>query len=112
MRLLDRLSLVDMHRDASLVSLEQRRKLQLLGLMYIYKNCRNVERIFPRNTRQGERYHFRTDNYQSGKYKSSPYFKGTLSWDSLAVDVITQPTLLEFKRIIKRHFSPFNETLL
>ena len=111
-RLLDRLTLVDMHRDASLVSLEQRRKLQLLGLMYIYKNCRNVERIFPRNTRQGERYHFRTDNYQSGKYKSSPYFKGTLLWDSLAVDVITQPTLLEFKRTIKIHFSPFNETLL
>ena len=74
-RLLDRWSLVDMHCEASLVSLEQRRTVQLLGLMYVYKDFANVERIFARNTRQGNRYNFRTENYQSGKYKSSPYFK-------------------------------------
>ena len=77
-RLLDRMSLVDIHREACLVSLEQRRKTQIVGLMYIYKNCCNVERVLARNTRQGNRYHFITDAYQSGKYKGSPYFKGTL----------------------------------
>ena len=35
------------------------------------------------------RYHFITDNYQSVKYKSIPYFKGTLLWNSLADDVIS-----------------------
>ena len=40
--LMDRMSLVDMHREAFLVSLEQRRIVQLLGfmyLMYMYKFC-------------------------------------------------------------------------
>ena len=111
-RLLDRLSLVDMHREASLVSLEQRRKCQLLCLMYIYKNCRNVQRVFRRQTRQGNRYHFITDAFQSGKYKGSPYFKGTILWDSLPADVILLSTLNEFKARIKRIFAPFNESLM
>ena len=50
-RLLDQWSLVDIHREASLVSLEQRRPVQLLGLMYVYKGFSNVERVFARNTR-------------------------------------------------------------
>ena len=57
-RLIDRLSLVDMHREASLVSLDQRRQIQLLGLMYIYRNFGNVERVFARNTRQAHRFNF------------------------------------------------------
>ena len=111
-RLLDRLSLVDLHREACLVSLEQRRKSQLLGLMYVYKNGHNVERIFARNTCQRDRYHFITDTYQSGKYQNSPYFKGTVLWDSLPADIILLPTLIEFKTKIKRLFSPFNGLLI
>ena len=67
-RLLDRMSLVNMHRESNLVSLDQRRYIQLLGLMYTYKKFVNVERIFARNTRQGRRYNFRVANYQSSKY--------------------------------------------
>ena len=111
-RLLDRLPLVDMHREASLVSLEQRRKCQLLCLMFIYQNCRNVQRVFPRQTRQENRYNFITDAFQSGKYKGSPYFKGTILWDSLPAYVILLPTLNEFKARMKRIFAPFNESLM
>ena len=77
-RLIDRLSIADMHREPSLISLEQRRKIQLLSLMYIYNSFANVERVFVRNTRQGNRYHVRVENYQGGKYKSGQYFKGTI----------------------------------
>ena len=101
----DQLSLIDMHREASLVG------LQLLGLMYIFKNCRNVERIFPRNTRQGNRYHFITDTYQSGKYQRSPYFKGTELWNLLPDNVISLPSLYEFKNRLKGIYSPFNDLL-
>ena len=111
-RLLDRLSLNDMHREANLLSLEQRRYIQLLCLMYIYCSFVNVEHVFARNTRQGFRYNFRVDNFQSAKYQSSPYFKGTILWDRLPNDVISKPTLLEFKRDIKCHFSPFNANLM
>ena len=101
-RLIDRLSIADMHREPSLVSLEQRRKIQLLSLMYIYNSFANVERVFVRNTRQGNRYHFCVENYQGGKYKSSPYFKGTILWDSLPVDIITSPAIKEFKLKLRR----------
>ena len=63
-----------MHREASLVSLAQQRKVQLLGLMVIYKHNADVERIFARNIRQGNRYNLKV-NYQGTKYKRSPYFK-------------------------------------
>ena len=99
-----------MHREGSLVSLEQRRKVQMLGLMYVYKNFVNVERIFAKNTRQGNRYNFRVENYQSSKYKKSPYFKGSVLWDTLSNDVISIPTLVTFKDKLKRIFSPFDET--
>ena len=93
-RLLDRLTLIDMHREANLVSLEQGRQIQLLSLLSIYRSIGNVERIFARNTRQGRRFNFRVDNYQSGKYKSSPYFKGTILGDRLPDNVINLLTLL------------------
>ena len=92
--------------------MEVYRYIQLLGLMYIYKKFVNVERIFARNTRQGRRYNFRVANYQSSKYKSSPYFKGTILWDGLPDHVIALPTLLEFKRDLKTRISPFNDQLL
>ena len=109
-RLVDRLSLVDMHLEASLVSLEQRTKIQLLGLMYtcIYRN----ERVFARNTRQGNRFNFRVENYQGSKYKSSPYFKGTVLWDNLPFNVITIPTLDDSKVRIRRIFTPFDLPLM
>ena len=111
-RLLDRLSLIELHREANLVSLEQRRHIQLLCLMYIYKKFVNVERVFARNTRQGCRYNFRLDNHQSTKYKNSPYFKGTVLWDRLPDTTIGLGSLLEFKREIRKCFCPFNESLL
>ena len=49
---------------------------------------------------------------KNGKHKSSPYFKGTVLWKSLPDNVVTLPTLIEFNRFMKRHFSWFNEDLL
>ena len=72
----------------------------------------NVERVFARNTRQVRCFNFCVDNYQSGKYKNSPYFKGTILWDHLPDDVIALPSLLEYKKDIKLRFSVFNEDML
>ena len=77
----------------------------------MYKNCRNVERIFAGNTKQGNRYHFNTHTYQSGKYKRSPDFKGAELWKLIPDDVISLPSLYKFKNRLKGIFSPFNELL-
>ena len=42
------------------------------------------------------------------KYKNSPYFKGTMLWDRLPDEMIGIPTILEFKRDIKKRFFSFN----
>ena len=62
--------------------------------------------------RQGNRYHFRVENYQGGKYKSSPFFKGTILWDSLPDEIITCPTIKEFKLKLRRLYTPFDDRLL
>ena len=101
--------LVEMHREAHLVSLEQRRLIQLLGLMYIYKDFTNVRRVFARNTRQGNRYNFCIENYQGTKYKTSPFYKVSLYWDTLPDDIIRIPTLAEFKTKLKGIYSPYSD---
>ena len=80
--------------------------------MYVYKDFANVERIFARNIRQGNRFNFKTENYQSSKYRSSPYFKGSVTWDDLPVDVIRAQTLNEFMVKLRGIFSPFNDMLI
>ena len=52
----DKYSVVKMHKQAKLLSLEQRRSLQLLHLMYLHKNNINNKRIL--NTRAARREHF------------------------------------------------------
>ena len=72
----------------------------------MYKDFANVERVFARNTRQGNRYNFRVENYQGGKYQSSPYFKGTVLCDGLPIDTITSLTIGEFKLKLRRIYTP------
>ena len=72
----DRVSISNLHTEAKLISLEQRRIIQLLSLMFIYKNVVNVESIALRNTRGANRFRFYTERYYVVKYKKSPYYKG------------------------------------
>ena len=63
----DKLSVAKMHNKAKLLSLEQRRSLQLLQLMYLHKN--NVEnlRVPQRVTRAAEREQFYVECYNNVK---------------------------------------------
>ena len=44
-------------------------------------------KVGARNTRQQNKYTFKTDNKVGTKYANSPYYKGTKLWNSLDVDV-------------------------
>ena len=88
-----------MHRDAKLLSLEQRRQLQLLSLMFIYKEQHiNARRGYNRRTRAADRYSVIREVYNCVKYKKSPYYKGSIIWDNLTDFVRDSTTLLEFKK--------------
>ena len=47
-----------MHKKAKLLSLKQRRSLQLMDLMYIHKDNIGNLKVMPRNTRAAQRDHF------------------------------------------------------
>ena len=110
-RLCDRVSIIQMHSRAGLLSLEQRRKKQLLSLMFIYKQRHNVARIHSRRTRAAEIFSFVRERYNCIKYKNSPYYKGALLWDDLTVLARNSANLLEFKKHVSHEYRSFNNRL-
>ena len=110
-RLRDKISIVQMHRRANLLSLEQRRKKQLLSLMFAYKQRHNVARVHARRTRAADVFSFTRERYNCIKYKNSPYYKGSLLWDGLPVEARNSMTLLEFKGHLKNIYRDYDDTL-
>ena len=86
-RLKDRKSLDEMHKKAKLSSLEQRRCIQLLQLMYRKSKKFGVRKIGARNTRQNDKFVFKMDNKIGTKYSHSPFYKGNKIWDLLSIEV-------------------------
>ena len=104
------MSIVQMHRRAKLLSLEQRRQVQLLNLMFIYKNRHeNARRIHGRNNRAANIYSLTRERYHNNKYKNSPYYKGAFLWDSLPISVRQSVSLSEFKGGLKRVYHEYND---
>ena len=103
-------SVVKMHNQAKLLSLKQRRSLQLLHLMYLHKNDISNMRIMNRNTRAARREHFYVERYNNVKYKNSPYHKGTELWDLLPLDIIQSDSIFQFKPCLKRRYNIYCDT--
>ena len=105
----DRLSLCKLHAEAKLLSLEQRRNIQLLSLMYLHKKNHDVQRAVRRATRGARRYKFSVERYNTVKYKNSPFYKGCELWDTLPKPIIDSETLVEFKKLLRREFVSYVE---
>ena len=102
LRLNDRISLVDIHSRANLLSLEQRRCIQLLSLLFVHgQTHNNVFEIPARNTRAADVCKFKTEIYKNSKYKNSPYYKGAKLWDTMPRQVKDSTTLFELKQHLK-----------
>ena len=102
-RLWDRICTAQMHTRSNLLSLEQRRKKQLLSLMFIHKHRHyNVAHVHVCRTRAAQVFSFVRERYDCVKYKNSPHYKGALLWDDLPAITKNSTTLLEFKRYLKR----------
>ena len=80
-----------------MASLEQRRCVQLLSLMYKLSKIEGNRAIGARRTRQQEKYIFRTDSKIGTKYSNSPYYKGSKLWNALEKDVQFADSLFAFK---------------
>ena len=67
-RLLDRISISFLHNSIKLLSLEQRRQIQVLKLMYIDSRKGKSRAITNVNTRSQSEYVFRTETKIGKKY--------------------------------------------
>ena len=101
-----------MHKQAKLLSIEQRRSLQLLQLMYLHRNDMKNLRVMNRNTRAAQRDHFNLERYNNIKYKNSPYYKGSELWDLLPLDIIQSDSVFQFKKNLKRKFTIYCDTTI
>ena len=107
----DRLSVSNMHKKSNLLSLEQRRTFQLLGLMYLHKNdIANI--IIPvRNTRGADREQFNVERYNNLKYKHSPFYKGADFWKKLPNNIVTSDSIFQFKKLLISQYKYYVDTL-
>ena len=111
-RLRDRISVAGMHNRANLLSLDQRRQIQVLSLLFIYKGRHlDVRRVYNRRTPAANNFNFVRERYNCIKYKSSPYYKGSIIWDTLPPGVKNSLTLTAFKKGLKTIYSTYNEMM-
>ena len=108
----DKLSIAKMHKKAKLLSLEQRRTIQLLHLMYLHKSNVNNLRILNRNTRAAQRDHFYVERYNNNKYKHSPFFKGAELWELLPMDIMECESIFRFKQKLKTTYTVYCDTTI
>ena len=107
----DKLSILNMHIKANLLSLEQRRTMQLLRLMYMHKsNPVNLLHLV-RNTRAANRDQFYVEQYSNCKYKNSPFYKGVEIWKMLPDDLVASDTQMKFKLALKSRYKKYDPTL-
>ena len=99
-RLSDRVSEIVLHQRGKIQSLEQRRNLQLLKLMYQQsKNISNIKTA-ARPTRAAQKIVFNIPTRCTNKYLSSPYFLGTQIWNKLAGETQRMESMKRFEKCV------------
>ena len=99
----DKVTLVELHNKAKLASLEQRRCVQLLSLMFKISKIEENRAVAVRMTRQQVKYVFRLDNRVGTKYSHSPYYVGSMLWDKLPRDIQFAESNFQFKDHVKKY---------
>ena len=106
----DKLSISKMHKKSNLLSLEQRRTFQLLGLMYLHKHDVANLRIPARQTRGAGQTQFHVERYNVCKYKNSLFYKGADLWNLLPHDIASSDSIHQFKTLLKSRYRDFVDT--
>ena len=79
-KLSDQIRIEDLHARCNIVSLEQRRRIQILMLMCKRRTDSTMHKVFVRDTRIRRRTVFKTDSKEGTLYKRSPYLVGAKLW--------------------------------
>ena len=101
-----------MHLESNIQSLEPRRKLQLLKLMYHQsKNKENIK-VANRPTRATEKVVFNIPSRGTNKFLASPYYLGTQIWNGLDGNIQQTNSMMEFERNILPLYKVYREPVI
>ena len=95
-------SIEQLHRISKVETLDRRRKLQLLAIMW--KKAHGGQAIEQANirTRGDLKIRFAKRRAKQSFYQKSPYYRGVTLWDNLDKDVQKLPTKEKFKAAIRK----------
>ena len=83
LQMLDKISIPKIHDSVGLLSLEQRRQKQLLSKLFNQAKNGKSRSVTHVNTRGQTKYVFKSETQMGKKYRKSPFYLGTILWDSL-----------------------------
>ena len=107
--LIDRIPIDYLHEECKILGLEQRRRKQLLRLMYLHSKCeRNIKKPV-RPTRAVSKIIFKTPSRITTKYSNSPFYKGTLLWNNLEVETQKALNVVFFTSKLKTLYPVYQE---
>ena len=107
--LLDRIRIEQLHDDCTILGLEQRRRKQLLRLMFLHsKNYKNIKKPL-RITRAVAKIVFKTPSNCTGKYMNSPFYKGTILWNQLDCALQKVDAVMKFTNGLKQLYMRYQE---
>ena len=95
--------------EGKLQSLEQRRKLQLLKLMYYQSKIGENIKVATRPTRAGGKIVFNIPSKCTTKYLNSPYYIGVQLWNKLGGDVQRLESIMQFERNIMPLYKTYQD---
>ena len=107
--LLDRIRIDQLHSECRILGLEQRRRQQLLRLMYLHsRDDSNIKKPV-RVTRAMRKLTFKTATRCTQKYQNSPFYKGTVLWDNIDIDLQHAYNVLLFQKGLKKMYTAYRE---
>ena len=107
--LLDMIRIDVLHNECRILGLEQRRRKQLLHLMYLHSRNDNNLKVPVRLTRAVLKLNFKTATKCTTKYLNSPFYKGTLLWNQLNSIDQRSNTVSSFVNCLSRLYNVYQE---
>ena len=105
----DRVQIDYLHNECNIKGLEQQRKKQLLCLIYLHSRKDITVKKTIRLTRSINKVIFKTPSKCTWKYLNSPFYKGTLLWNTLDVYLQKANNVTQFTKHLKKLYTRYQE---
>ena len=108
-RLLDRIEIRRLHQEYKILGLEQRRRKQLLRLKFLHSKVSGNIKVPLRVTRAVSKVIFKTATKCTRDYMKSPFYKGTLLWNELSVQLQRMQCFMNKLNELKKLYVTYEE---